>query len=177
MRGELWFSTNSDAANKTLIAYQTSWAASREWTKYASQKSAAIPLVAGQSYYLETLQKENGGGDNLAVAWMGPAPFDTTNVIAAANLKQPFSGFSAPRFNARPVDGSRRAGQRIPYASTLADNVTDTNANETLAFAKLSGPGLARRGRQWRPHRHSRLRGPRHEHIHRPGDRFHRFFG
>ena len=137
--GELWFSTNSDSANKTLIAYLTSWAASREWTKYASQKSATIPLVAGQAYYLETLHKEGGSADNLAVAWMGPAPLNVTNVIAAANLKQPYSGFSAPRFNADPfAESSAILG--TPYSSTLADNVTDTNANESLVFTKLSGP-------------------------------------
>jgi hypothetical protein len=137
--GELWFSPTSDVANKTLSAYLTSWAAPREWTKYASQKSAAIPLVAGQSYYLETLHKQGSGGDNLSVAWMGPAPFNTTNVIAAAYLKPPFSGFSAPRFNADPFTESG-ALLGVPYSSTLADNVIDTNANESLLFSKLSGP-------------------------------------
>ena len=33
---------------------------------------AAIPLVAGQQYYLEALMKEQTGGDNLAVAWQKP---------------------------------------------------------------------------------------------------------
>jgi hypothetical protein len=137
--GELWFSTNSDAANKTLIAYVNGYAASRQWTKFASQQSAVIPLVAGQSYYLESLHKEGGGGDNLAVAWSGPAPFNTTNVIAAANLQHPFAGFSAPQFAADPL-AKPAATVNVAYAGTLAGDVTDTNANEILTFARLSGP-------------------------------------
>ena len=95
--------------------------------------------MAGRSYYLETLHKESGGGDNLAVAWKGPAPFNTTNVIAAAYLKQPFSGFSAPRFNADPFTEAA-AVVSSPYSNTLVDNVTDTNASETLLFTRLAGP-------------------------------------
>ena len=38
-----------------------------------TQKSAApITLTAGQRYYVEALQKEGGGGDNLAVGWAKP---------------------------------------------------------------------------------------------------------
>lgn len=64
---ELWLSTTDQAANKVKIASVTSWTSSRQWTKYTSQKSAAITLTAGQRYYIEALQKEGGGGDNLAV--------------------------------------------------------------------------------------------------------------
>jgi len=66
--GELWLSTDDDPANATRIAYISSWAGSRNWNKYASQQSAGISLVAGQRYYIEALQKEGGGGDNIAVA-------------------------------------------------------------------------------------------------------------
>jgi hypothetical protein len=137
--GELWFSPNPDAANKTLIAYETSWAGSREWTKYASQQSAPITLAAGQVCYLETLHKESNGGDNLAVAWRGPSPYNTTNAIAAGLLRQPFAGFSPPRFNADPL-AKPYATANVPYAASLAADVTDTNASEVLTFTKLAGP-------------------------------------
>jgi hypothetical protein len=77
--------------------------------------------------------------DSLAVAWQGPAPFDSTNVIAAPNLRQPYFGFSAPRFDADPF-AEPGAILGTPYSSTLADNATDTNASESLVFAKLTGP-------------------------------------
>ncbi len=64
---ELWLSTTDQPANKVKIASVTSWTSSRQWTKFTSQKSAAITLTAGQRYYIEALQKEGGGGDNLAV--------------------------------------------------------------------------------------------------------------
>lgn len=69
---ELWLSTDDNPANKVLIASVSGWTASREWNKYASQQSAAISLIAGQRYYIEVLQKEGTGGDNLAVAWQLP---------------------------------------------------------------------------------------------------------
>lgn len=91
---ELWLSTNHEPQNKQRIAYVGDWTSSREWTKYASQESVEIPLVAGRSYYIETLQKEGSGGDNLAVAWAGPDIFSSTNVIPSANLRHPFSSYT-----------------------------------------------------------------------------------
>ena len=87
---ELWLSTGSDPANKALIANVAGWTNSREWTKYTSQQSSAISLTAGQSYYVEVLHKEDGGGDNVAVGWTGPG-ISTIAVIPGANLS-PYSG-------------------------------------------------------------------------------------
>jgi len=69
---ELWLSTTSSSANRVRIAYHTSWTSSREWTKFATQKSAAVTLTAGSRYYIEALMKEGAGGDNLAVGWAKP---------------------------------------------------------------------------------------------------------
>ncbi len=69
---QLWLSTDDNPANKVQIAYVTGWTNSRAWTTYASQQSALIPLVAGHKYYIETLHKEGGGGDNIAVRWQLP---------------------------------------------------------------------------------------------------------
>lgn len=87
---ELWLSTNHEVKNKQRIAYVNGWTAPREWTKYSTQESAPISLVAGQYYYIESLQKEGGGLDNLAVAWSGPNTYTSTNVIPAENLRHPF---------------------------------------------------------------------------------------
>ncbi|MFN3408487.1 MAG: Ig-like domain-containing protein [Limisphaerales bacterium] len=136
---ELWFSPDRDAVNKTLIASVSGWTSPREWTKFASQKSAPIPLVAGQAYYLETLHKDGSSLDNLAVAWSGPAPFDGTNVIAAANLIQPFAGFAPPQFTANPlVKPTAQPG--VAYAHSIAGDVTDPSPGEVLTFSKLGGP-------------------------------------
>lgn len=70
--GELWLSPNDQPAGKTRIAFVGDWTGSREWGKFASQKSSGISLNAGQTYYFEVLQKDGGGGDNLAVGWSKP---------------------------------------------------------------------------------------------------------
>jgi hypothetical protein len=69
---ELWFSTDDNPDNISMIAEVPGWTDSAEWGKYPEQKSAAIALTAGKKYYIEALHKEAGGGDSLAVAWGGP---------------------------------------------------------------------------------------------------------
>ncbi len=86
--GELRLSTDTLVANKVLIASVTGFTASREWGKFGSQKSAEIALVAGRKYYIEVLQKEGGGGDNLAVGWAKPGEATTapSEVVPSAYL-------------------------------------------------------------------------------------------
>ncbi|MGB2821228.1 MAG: Ig-like domain-containing protein, partial [Phycisphaerae bacterium] len=79
--GKLYLSTDSDPDNKVLIASVPSWTGSRQWYTHPSQQSVEIYLSAGLRYYIEAVQKEGAGGDNLAVAWQrtggafeGPIP-------------------------------------------------------------------------------------------------------
>jgi hypothetical protein len=69
---ELWLGADASPQGATMIAYVPGWTNSREWTRYAEQRSAPVMLQGGRSYYIEALHKEGGGGDNLAVAWQGP---------------------------------------------------------------------------------------------------------
>jgi glucose/arabinose dehydrogenase len=69
---ELWLSTTSSSSNKAKIAYNTSATKSRQWNKFASQKSVSLTLTAGQKYYVEALMKEGTGPDNMAVGWAKP---------------------------------------------------------------------------------------------------------
>ncbi len=89
---ELWLSTTSSESNKAKIASVTGWTNSREWNKYASQKSAAISLTGGQKYYIEAILKEGSGGDNLAVGWAKPG--DSTTVANSAAIVIPGSALS-----------------------------------------------------------------------------------
>ena len=92
---ELWLSLNDNPANKVRIGWVSEWTDSRQWDKFSSQKSAAIPLTAGQRYYVEALQKEADGGDNLAVGWAKPdeSTFAPSEVIPGSVLS-PCSGGS-----------------------------------------------------------------------------------
>jgi hypothetical protein len=84
---DLLLSTNDSAANATRIAFVGEWTDSRQWTKFASQRSASINLVGGQKYYIEAIQKEAGGGDNLAVSWQGPG---ISQAVIGGNFLSPF---------------------------------------------------------------------------------------
>lgn len=93
--GSLYLSTDSDPANKKLIAREAGWSPVRaftsigggsvvedknsqtftatEWpTKDPVNGGAKITLQANRAYYIEALAKEGGGGDNLAVAVQDP---------------------------------------------------------------------------------------------------------
>lgn len=86
---ELSLSTNSDEANKVRIANHESWASSRQWDKFPTQKSQGIVLNQGEKYYIEALMKEGTFGDNLAVGWRRPSDGNgalPTEVIPGAVL-------------------------------------------------------------------------------------------
>ena len=83
---ELWLSTGPDASQVRRIAFVATgnWVDPREWSRYPSQRSEAITLRAGESYYIEAFQEQLGEDDNLAVAWQGPGMVQS--VIAGAFL-------------------------------------------------------------------------------------------
>lgn len=70
---ELWISTDANPLNKSMIASVSGFTASREWTRFSSQQSVPVYLVAGNRYYIEALHKEGTGGDHLAVGWQLPS--------------------------------------------------------------------------------------------------------
>ncbi len=93
--GELWLSSDGDPANKARIAHVPGWSPSRNWTKYPEQESPPVSLVAGQTYFIEALQKEAGGGDNLAVGWRKPGE-SGISVIPGAYLSTDNIGIGSP---------------------------------------------------------------------------------
>ncbi|HYG24565.1 MAG TPA: histidine kinase [Verrucomicrobiae bacterium] len=72
---ELWLSSDSNPANARIIASlaRFEWVAPRQWSRYPSQRSEPIHLTGGETYYIEALQEQTTGGENLAVAWQGPS--------------------------------------------------------------------------------------------------------
>ncbi|MGZ4033362.1 MAG: PQQ-dependent sugar dehydrogenase [Bacteroidia bacterium] len=98
---ELWLSTDSSVSAKVKIASVATYTGSREWTKFTSQQSVAIHLVAGNKYYIESLHHEGTMGDNIAVGWKLP---DGT-------LE-------------RPIPGSRLSPYTAPSGSTPVVTIT-----------------------------------------------------
>ncbi|WP_227013881.1 fibronectin type III domain-containing protein [Paenibacillus psychroresistens] len=82
---ELWISTTSSPANKVLVGYIIDYTPEDNWSTYSYQTSGNISMVAGQSYYIEVLQKESSGGDHLSVGWTGPG-IGTRVVVPGSNI-------------------------------------------------------------------------------------------
>jgi hypothetical protein len=80
---EFWLSTDATPENKKRFCWVNAWTNSLEWNKEGNQKSAAVYLDGGNTYYAEALMIEGSGGDNLAVAWQGPG----IPVVAVTSLK------------------------------------------------------------------------------------------
>ena len=160
---ELWLSVNDNAANKLKIASVLDYTDSRQWNKYASQKSAVIRLEQGPRYYVEALQKEGGGGDNLAVGWAKPG--EATSVpsqVVPGSALSPFnesSGTPTPEMtvygNSTPVvdgDPSPSASDHTDFGNTVFPSGTVTRtftvqntgaATLTISPVILSGANAA----------------------------------
>ena len=133
---ELRISTDTNPANATVRASLTSYSGVKEWTKYSSQKSAAIALSGSQPYYIEVRHKEGTGDDHLEVAWQCTTAGLTGTNIIPANYLAPFylnylphgTGFTARVY--KQMFANARVGT-VP--------VSDVNSNDNHTFAIASG--------------------------------------
>ena len=82
---ELFLSPTSSKFLRVKIASMAGWVQPSSWDSKPSQKSAPVPLVAGQRYFIEALHKEGGGSDHLAIAWQVPG--GTRQLIPASSLE------------------------------------------------------------------------------------------
>ncbi|MBA3684569.1 MAG: right-handed parallel beta-helix repeat-containing protein [Planctomycetes bacterium] len=121
---ELWLSTSDRTAAKQRIATVPGWTNAREWARYPEQRSAAVTLQAGAAYYIEALQKEEGGGDSLTVAWQGPgigqqvipgaclSPAPSTMVASGGILREWWSGITGTSVAQIPVASAPTGSSR-----------------------------------------------------------------
>jgi hypothetical protein len=113
-QGRFYLSTDSDPANKKLLAVEPQWNDNRDWVtldrrdpvapenrsdKYALTEwpsGHVIPLVGGQAYYAEVRFYEGGGGDNGAMTFklaseadpvdQAPTRLTDTNIVTYLDL-------------------------------------------------------------------------------------------
>ena len=154
--GELWLSTDDQPANKQLIAYHNGATLPRVWNSYATQKSAVIPLIQGQKYYIEALMVEAYGGDCLAVGWLKPGQTGTgpSEVIPGSVLSPLGSISTAPApapvtsvtSVSLPSTSSVNTGSTILLLATIspvdATNNTLTWTTSNPAIATVNSDGL-----------------------------------
>ncbi|WP_198170308.1 PA14 domain-containing protein [Mucilaginibacter arboris] len=130
--GELWLSTDDQPVNKTRIANVDGWTNYREWGKYPSQKSISITLQAGKKYYVEALQKEGGGGDNLSVQWQ--LPDGTMETPIAGSHLAPYTATTADQTIAFAALASKTNGD-APFGLTAT-----ASSGLSVGFRVVSGP-------------------------------------
>jgi M6 family metalloprotease-like protein len=132
---DLYLNKNGeDPAGAVRIAYVSGSTSPRDWVRFSSQRSAAIPLTAGKAYYIMALHKEGVGGDNLAVAWEGP-DCPTRDVIDGFWLRPPRENES-PVFDASvmPVLGAvegRAFSAALPVSATDPEGQSVTYRRQT----------------------------------------------
>jgi len=98
---ELFLSTDDNPANKKLIARESAWSNTKQWTVSGGNSDLTakrsdefaetqwptgntITLVGGRRYYTELLYKEGGGGDNAAATMIlagSPNPANGTTTL------------------------------------------------------------------------------------------------
>jgi len=94
---ELYLSTTSSKADKTLVAYVHGATKQNEYTKYPSQKSVSIPLTKGTRYYIEALHKEGTTYDHISVAMKYPDGTIENPILG--NHLIPFNANKAPNIS------------------------------------------------------------------------------
>jgi hypothetical protein len=139
---ELWLSTNDLPANKVKIASVTGATSFQYFDKYPTQRSAAVALTAGKRYYIEALQKENGGNDHLTVGW--ELPDGSEEIPIPGTRLSPFAGNSLPVVSiTSPVnDATFNAGSSI----TINANATDADGNSTITKVEFFRGGTTKLG-------------------------------
>lgn len=118
-QGQLFLSPDEYPASKQLIATEPQWGGSRDWfgtDRRPNQENISAPvyLEAGRTYYIETLQKEGGGGDHVAVAWQIPGgAFE--GPIPGSRLSPFLISMDPPEIVQQPVDRSVSEGSRAEF--------------------------------------------------------------
>jgi hypothetical protein len=144
-QSELWLSTDESPAHVVQIASVPGWTPPRDFDNTGGglggpqQKSTPIPLTAGKRYYIEALQAEGIGGDNLAVAWQGPGIAPRT-IIAGKYL--------APVVGPQDVIDPNLIGWwKLQDGS--GETVNDSSGHDKHGTIYHSGGGLGPNGAVW----------------------------
>ncbi len=119
----LFLGTNATEASKIQIATVAGYTGFQAWDSATSQKSAVIPLVAGQIYWLEVQHQEGSGGDHASVAWSAPG----------------ISRQAIPSSVIYPVFGPAPAPSVVSLTSPADGSVTNYGAPVTLQASAVAG--------------------------------------
>lgn len=129
-RAELWLSSTDSPFDRVRVAHVPIKTRHREFDLSLAQRSNPIQLQAGETYYVEVLQKEGSGADNVSVGWTLPGEA-VIDIISGDNI-----AYFAPRADDLVGDG-------LPDAWKLAHGL-DPQAGYGIhgAYGDFDGDGL-----------------------------------
>ena len=129
---QLYLSTDTNPANKALIASTTTATAFRDFAANASQQSTARTLVGGQRYYVELLHKEDTGADHWSVGWKQPGDA-VFSIIPGTALMMPGVDTAQPStanfFNTLATEQPRLGVSRERFTWMKQQYVSATSSN------------------------------------------------
>jgi hypothetical protein len=135
---QLFLSNDSTPANEQLIAWVDGYTGYHEWTKFPTQTSFPLSLVAGQSYSIEALHKQGGGDDHVSVAWTRPD--GTFEIIPGSQL----SPLQATVQLWSVDDTATRLGHDATFTVTRNDDFgRDLTVRYTLSGSAVNGVDFA----------------------------------
>jgi parallel beta-helix repeat protein len=143
--GELWLSTDAQPANKQRIAYHNGFTWIREWNKYPTQKSVAINLIQGQSYYIEALMKDASGIDNFAVGWLKPGQSGTVpSEIVPGSVLSPLLNNKSEEVSINNITLSKPETKIFVYPNPLSNEelkikIENLSSKATLKIFTITG--------------------------------------
>jgi hypothetical protein len=140
-----FLSTNDQPAGKELLAWEPTWNAVRDFEGVARRpgcdtgdcENVSVPkaLVAGQRYYFEALMKEDGGGDNLAVAWSKDgAPLETLTLGDGTTTTLPIKGLYLGTMADTTVSITRQPGDTAGPVGGTANFSVAVNATPDVTY-------------------------------------------
>ncbi len=145
-----------DRDSTEAVAYAKAYTRLGQWNRYKSQKSEAIALEKGKSYYVEVMMRERWGLDHLQVGWSRPGEAtDAPSEIVPGEVLSPYEvpGLDELSFYTytpsliseiilnRLGYGSKRSVSIFPNpaADVLNVDIAENQGEVTLTVLRLGG--------------------------------------
>ena len=123
----VYLSTDSNRANRQLIAHEDAWSGVRNYRNWngalGMQISLGQNLVGGQYYYIEANMAEGGGGDNLAVAMDNTTNFVTGYAPIPGMYLTAGLPTGTPNITNGPVNITTNGGFAVTFSATVGVDV------------------------------------------------------
>src|SRR5262249_41994384 len=96
-------------------------------------------LIAGQKYYVEALQKEGGGGDNLAVGWAKPGQSTVApSEVISGEVLTPWTGGNIASLEKTSITSVGAPSKRNALRNVRSAVTRNRNQAQTLRTSQTS---------------------------------------